>query len=83
MEPPHRPDVHAAGLVSLVSVVWSLAASSIAIALGILIDTVIVRSVLVTALTLDIGRRMWWPSKLARRPATETDITAEPPAVGG
>jgi hypothetical protein len=23
------------------------------------------RSVLVTALTLDIGRRMWWPSRLA------------------
>jgi putative drug exporter of the RND superfamily len=36
------------------------------VALGVLIDTVIVRSVLVTALTLDIGRWMWWPSRLAR-----------------
>ncbi len=38
-----------------------------AVALGVLLDTIIVRSVLVTALTLDIGRWMWWPSKLARR----------------
>ena len=30
-----------------------------------LLDTIIVRSVLVTALTLDIGRHIWWPSKLA------------------
>jgi RND superfamily putative drug exporter len=37
-----------------------------AVALGVLIDTIIVRSVLVTALTLDIGRHVWWPSALAR-----------------
>jgi putative drug exporter of the RND superfamily len=36
-----------------------------AVALGVLVDTIIVRSVLVTALTLDIGRHMWWPSRLA------------------
>jgi putative drug exporter of the RND superfamily len=36
-----------------------------AVAVGVLIDTIIVRSVLVTALTLDIGRYMWWPSALA------------------
>ncbi|HEY6310372.1 MAG TPA: MMPL family transporter [Streptosporangiaceae bacterium] len=36
-----------------------------AVALGVLLDTIVVRSVLVTALTLDIGRHMWWPSKLA------------------
>ena len=40
-----------------------------AVAIGVLLDTIIVRSVLVTALTLDIGRWMWWPSPLARRPA--------------
>jgi len=34
------------------------------VALGILLDTLIVRSVLVTALNLDFGRRIWWPSKL-------------------
>ncbi|HKA94738.1 MAG TPA: MMPL family transporter [Streptosporangiaceae bacterium] len=36
------------------------------VAIGVLIDTIIVRSVLVTALTLDIGRYMWWPSRLSR-----------------
>lgn len=36
------------------------------VALGVLIDTFIVRSILVTSLTLDIGRFMWWPSKLWR-----------------
>ena len=39
-----------------------------AVAFGILLDTIVVRSVLVTALNLDIGRWMWWPSKLAYTP---------------
>lgn len=37
-----------------------------AVAFGVLLDTVVVRSVLVTALTLDVGHRMWWPSRLSR-----------------
>jgi RND superfamily putative drug exporter len=49
----------------------------IAVALGVLIDTVIVRSVLVTSLTLDVGRWMWWPSSLAHR-RDEPEV----PAVG-
>ena len=44
------------------------------VALGVLLDTIIVRSVLVTALTLDVGRHMWWPSKLAR-PRPEEAVT--------
>ncbi|NUS57227.1 MAG: MMPL family transporter, partial [Streptomycetaceae bacterium] len=39
-----------------------------AVALGVLLDTFIVRSVLVTALTHDIGPKIWWPSPLAKRP---------------
>ncbi len=35
-----------------------------AVALGVILDTMIVRSVLVTALNLDAGPAMWWPSKL-------------------
>ncbi len=35
-----------------------------AVALGVLLDTMIVRSVLVTALNLDLGGRIWWPSRL-------------------
>ncbi|MDG6103076.1 MMPL family transporter [Dactylosporangium aurantiacum] len=37
-----------------------------AVAFGVLLDTIIVRSVLVTALNLDVGERMWWPSGLGR-----------------
>ncbi len=37
-----------------------------AVAFGVLLDTMVVRSVLVTALTLDVGRWMWWPSRLFR-----------------
>jgi hypothetical protein len=37
----------------------------------------VVRSVLVTALTLDIGRNMGWPSRLAAR--RDDDIAAAPP----
>ena len=39
-----------------------------AVAFGILLDTIVVRLLLVTALNLDIGRWMWWPSKLADKP---------------
>ena len=43
----------------------------IVVSLGVLIDTLIVRSVLVTALTLDLGRVIWWPSALSRAPQPE------------
>ncbi|HEY6747262.1 MAG TPA: MMPL family transporter [Mycobacteriales bacterium] len=43
-----------------------------AVAFGVLLDTIVVRSVLVTALTLDVGRRMWWPGVLARRASDPT-----------
>jgi RND superfamily putative drug exporter len=36
------------------------------VALGVLLDTMIVRSVLVTAINLDLGGKIWWPSKLDR-----------------
>ncbi|CAO5256785.1 putative membrane protein ActII-3 [Frankia sp. AgKG'84/4] len=36
------------------------------VAFGVLLDTLVVRSILVPALTLDIDRRIWWPSRLAR-----------------
>jgi RND superfamily putative drug exporter len=41
----------------------------IAVALGVLLDTLVVRSVLVTALNLDLGNRIWWPSRLDRGPS--------------
>ena len=36
------------------------------IAFGVLLDTFLVRSVLVPALVLDVGPKVWWPSRLAR-----------------
>lgn len=56
-----------------------------AVAFGVLLDTMIVRSVLVTALTLDVGRWMWWPSKLFLR-EEEPEPRVETPdlqSVGG
>ena len=41
-----------------------LAELGVAVALGVLLDTMIVRSVLVTAINLDLGGKIWWPSKL-------------------
>ncbi|WP_433114714.1 MMPL family transporter [Micromonospora sp. CA-246542] len=37
-----------------------------AVAIGVLIDTIIVRSLLVPALTYDIGPKIWWPGRLSR-----------------
>ncbi|MPS75989.1 MAG: MMPL family transporter, partial [Microbacterium sp.] len=37
------------------------------VAFGVLLDTFVVRSLLVPALTYDIGKAIWWPSALWRR----------------
>ncbi|MFG1882331.1 MMPL family transporter [Micromonospora sp. NPDC049102] len=37
-----------------------------AVAIGVLIDTIIVRSLLVPALAYDIGPKIWWPGRLSR-----------------
>lgn len=36
------------------------------VAFGVLLDTIVVRSLLVPALGYDLGRAIWWPSKLGR-----------------
>ena len=55
-----------------------LAELGVAGALGVLLDTLVVRSVLVTALNLDLGGKIWWPSKLdsADVPLTEAEARA-------
>jgi RND superfamily putative drug exporter len=55
-----------------------LAELGITVALGILLDTLIVRSVLVTALNLDLGRRIWWPGKLWHERDEDFAPTPEP-----
>jgi RND superfamily putative drug exporter len=44
-----------------------------AVAFGVLLDTFIVRWVLVTALNLDVGRWMWW-----RAPCTASTTSTRP-----
>ncbi|MEV0562503.1 MMPL family transporter [Dactylosporangium sp. NPDC050588] len=40
------------------------------VALGVLLDTFVVRTLLVPALAIDVGPRLWWPSRHAQTPAT-------------
>ena len=66
--------------------VVTFAEIGVAVALGVLLDTLVVRSVLVTALNLDLGPVMWWPSRLWREDggASRTaarDLTEEPARV--
>jgi RND superfamily putative drug exporter len=49
----------------------------VTVALGVVLDTMIVRSVLVTALNLDLGSAIWWPSKLDRGDHTVTPAEPE------
>jgi len=51
-----------------------------AVAFGVLLDTIAVRSVLVTALILDLGRWVWWPSALARSPVPASGQLEERPS---
>jgi RND superfamily putative drug exporter len=46
------------------------------IAVGILIDTFLVRSLLVPALMLEIGDEIWWPSALARLAGRDRTVRA-------
>lgn len=43
-----------------------LAQLAFLVAFGVLLDTLVVRSLLVPALVHDLGRRTWWPSALGR-----------------
>lgn len=53
------------------------------VAFGVLLDTFVVRSLLVPGLLYDIGKKVWWPSKLARgaeeRRRTAKAVATRPP----
>lgn len=51
-----------------------LAQLAFIVAFGVLLDTFLVRSLLVPAVSYDIGKAIWWPSKLSR-----TDASAPEP----
>src|SRR3984957_5729796 len=62
----------AAGITGATSQIKQLGA---AIALGVLIDTFLVRTLMVPAIVVLCGRFNWWPSRLARR---EAQLAVEP-----
>jgi putative drug exporter of the RND superfamily len=54
----------------------------LSVALGVLIDTLIVRSLLIPALTALIGEWVWWPSRPHRMSASSASSTGDPTAGG-
>ena len=47
------------------------------VAFGVLLVTFVVRSLLVPALSYDLGRVIWWPSRLARRDAAQPEASQD------
>ncbi|HSE10393.1 MAG TPA: MMPL family transporter [Nocardioidaceae bacterium] len=54
-----------------------LAQIAFIVAFGVLLDTIVVRSLLVPALSYDIGPAVWWPSRLWHTPDHADRATAE------
>jgi RND superfamily putative drug exporter len=56
-----------AGTFAVLTIVpsWDLSLIGFAVALGVLLDTFLVRSICVPALTWLVGERSWWPSTAA------------------
>ena len=52
--------------LSIIPLVF-LAQIAFIVAFGVLLDTLVVRSLLVPAFAYDVGRRIWWPSRLGRQ----------------
>lgn len=55
------------GVLGILPLVF-LAELGFAVAFGVLLDTIVVRSLLVPALVKVIGPKIWWPSKLKNQP---------------
>jgi len=48
----------------------------VTVALGVLLDTLVVRSILVPALTFELGERTWWPARFRRPEPREPEPAA-------
>ncbi len=61
-----------------------LAQLGVVICVGVLLDTLVVRTVLVPALALILGDRFWWPRRVgaADLPAGADDVEGTPVGVG-
>ena len=51
--------------VLMVLPIWDLFLIGFAVAFGVLVDTFVVRSIVVPAITWLLGERAWWPSTAA------------------
>jgi RND superfamily putative drug exporter len=76
-----------AGTFSVLAVLPLVALTQIGItvAFGVLLDTFVVRSILVPALTFELDERVWWPSALSRRrgdSGSRAAVATEPVAQG-
>jgi putative drug exporter of the RND superfamily len=54
-----------------------LAQIAFIVAFGVLLDTLVVRSLLVPALCYDLGSRIWWPSRLRRTSDHADPVTGD------
>ncbi|KAB2344119.1 MMPL family transporter [Actinomadura rudentiformis] len=59
----------------------SMAEMGFVVAFGVLLDTIIVRSLLLPALSFDLGRRIWTPGRLAKQAPPTKASAPEPPKV--
>jgi putative drug exporter of the RND superfamily len=48
------------------------------VAFGVLLDTFLVRSILVPSIALSVGDKFWWPSQLSKRGDAASPATPEP-----
>jgi RND superfamily putative drug exporter len=59
--------------LSLIPIVFLVQIAFI-VAFGVLLDTIVVRSLLVPAVAYEVGRPIWWPDRLSRQgPGAEAD----------
>ena len=56
--------------------------TGVIVAAGVLLDTFLVRTVLIPALALHIGRTTWWPGRLAQAPSEPKTADQVPVPVG-
>ncbi len=69
------------GALAVIPILF-LAQIAFIVAFGVLLDTLLVRSLLVPALTLLTGRRVWWPSALAQKKDETAVRTAQHAGAG-
>ncbi|WFF00461.1 efflux RND transporter permease subunit [Micromonospora sp. WMMD964] len=52
----------------------------IIVCIGVLLDTLLVRTVVVPALAFLLGERFWWPGRITREPSADVPASPEPVA---